>query len=106
MKEKEFDIIIIGAGAAGLIAAWELAQAGRTVAILEAKNRVGGRVHTISDQRFDLPVELGPEFVHGELELTQMLLKKSGTEQYEVAGDIWQKHEGELEEQKDFIEDY
>src|SRR5215212_4697184 len=101
MEQQKFDVIIIGAGAAGLMAAWELAQAGNAVGILEARDRIGGRVHTIEDQRFDMPVELGAEFIHGNLEHTQLLLKRSGTLQYKLSGTIWQKHEGELQEQKD-----
>lgn len=106
MREDSFDIIVIGAGAAGLMAAWQLAQTGKKTAIVEAKDHIGGRAHTIPDHNFDLPVELGAEFIHGELELTQMLLKKAGVDQYTVNGDIWQDEDDELDEQKDFIEDY
>lgn len=106
MQENSFDIVVIGAGAAGLMAAWELAQTGRKTAVIEARDYIGGRAHTITDHNFDLPVELGAEFVHGELELTQMLLKKAGVKQYTVNGDIWQNEDKQLEEQKDFIEDY
>jgi monoamine oxidase len=106
MEENYFDVIVIGAGAAGLMAAWELAQTGKLTAIIEARNRVGGRTHTIPDNNFDLPVELGAEFVHGNLELTQMLLKKAGADQYKVSGDIWQNEDDSLDEQSDFIEDY
>jgi monoamine oxidase len=106
MEENYFDVIVIGAGAAGLMAAWELAQTGKRTAIIEARNRVGGRTHTIPDNNFDLPVELGAEFVHGNLELTQMLLKKAGADQYKVSGDIWQNEDDSLDEQSDFIEDY
>src|SRR6476620_8900151 len=106
MEQKSFDVIVIGAGASGLMAAWELAQAGRSVAILEAMGRIGGCVHTIVDSSFDLPVELGAEFIHGDLELTQALLKKAGITSYEMEGQLWQKHEGELQQQEDFVEDY
>ncbi|HWI90606.1 MAG TPA: NAD(P)/FAD-dependent oxidoreductase [Flavisolibacter sp.] len=106
MEENSFDIIVIGAGAAGLMAAWELVQTGKRTAVIEAKNRVGGRTHTIKDNNFELPVELGAEFVHGNLELTKMLLKKAGAEQYKVSGDIWQNEDESLDEQSDFIEDF
>jgi monoamine oxidase len=106
MQENSFDVIIIGAGAAGLMAAWELAQTGKKTAVTEAKDHVGGRAHTITDRNFDLPVELGAEFIHGDLELTQMLLKKAGVDRYTVNGDIWQDEDDELDEQKDFVEDY
>jgi monoamine oxidase len=106
MEESGFDIIIVGSGAAGLMAASELVQTGKRTAVVEAKDHVGGRAHTIYDDNFELPVELGAEFVHGDLELTKMLLKKADVEQYEVKGDIWQNDNGSLDEQKDFIEDY
>ena len=106
MEETVFDVIIIGSGAAGLMAAWELVQAGKRTVVIEAKDHVGGRTHTINDNNFQLPVELGAEFVHGDLELTKALLKKAGTELYTVKGDIWQNEDGSLDEQNDFIEDY
>jgi monoamine oxidase len=59
------DVIVIGAGAAGLAAARLLADAGRRVIVLEARTRIGGRVWT--DRSFAaIPVERGAEFIHGE----------------------------------------
>ena len=55
------DVIIIGAGAAGLAAARELSAAQLNVIILEARDRIGGRIHTYFDK---WPIELGAEFVH------------------------------------------
>ncbi|HTB51578.1 MAG TPA: NAD(P)/FAD-dependent oxidoreductase [Ferruginibacter sp.] len=72
MKEK---VIVIGAGAAGLMAAKELAKKGIDVIILEANERIGGRINTILDPAFDLPIESGAEFIHGNLPLTIQLLK-------------------------------
>lgn len=59
------DVLILGAGAAGLAAAKTLTEAGIPNIILEAQARIGGRVHT----RYDfagIPVELGAEFIHGQ----------------------------------------
>lgn len=58
--------LILGAGVAGLAAAGELAAAGRPVAILEARDRVGGRIHTLRPEGAPVPIELGAEFIHGE----------------------------------------
>jgi len=60
------DVIIIGAGAAGLAAAASLVRLGQRVKLIEARGRIGGRVHTLFDGQFRYPVELGAEFVHGQ----------------------------------------
>src|SRR5438270_3124117 len=62
------DVIIIGAGVAGLTAARELTAAGARVLVLEARDRLGGRIMTHHTP--DGPVELGAEFVHGAVEET------------------------------------
>ncbi|MES1262281.1 MAG: NAD(P)/FAD-dependent oxidoreductase [Acidobacteriota bacterium] len=59
------DVIVVGAGAAGLAAARELQSAGQSVLVLEARDRIGGRISTVHDERTPVPVELGAEFVHG-----------------------------------------
>jgi monoamine oxidase len=59
------NIVIIGAGAAGLAAGTALRDVGHTVTLLEARDRVGGRVWT--NRAFaDFPIENGAEFVHGD----------------------------------------
>jgi monoamine oxidase len=69
---------VIGAGAAGLAAAAQLARAGRSVLILEARSRVGGRGWSTRMAGLDLPVELGAEFLHGEARATHTLLRRAG----------------------------
>lgn len=56
--------IVIGAGAAGLVCARDMARAGMDVVVLEAQARIGGRLKT-SRQWADLPVELGASWIHG-----------------------------------------
>lgn len=70
-------IIIIGGGAAGLMAAKELTEKGIEVILIEANERLGGRINTLLDTKFDIPIEAGAEFIHGDLPLTQQLLKKA-----------------------------
>lgn len=100
---KVFDAIIIGAGASGLRAALDLGNAGYSVCILEARDRIGGRIHTITDPAFDYPLEAGAEFIHGKLEETFQLIRKANLRYDEVAGDIYQvmKHGGRLEWRKE-----
>lgn len=73
--ETIIDVLIIGAGAAG-IAAWrELHSAGLNVAVLEARNRIGGRI--LTDHSTPSPVELGAEFVHGKPKAIWSILEKA-----------------------------
>jgi monoamine oxidase len=58
--------LIAGAGVAGLAAARMLTRSGASCLILEARHRIGGRVHTLYDPLWPVPVELGAEFVHGK----------------------------------------
>lgn len=59
------DVVVIGAGAAGLVALRELDLAGVSVLGLEARNRIGGRAFTLHDPMCPVPIEFGAEFVHG-----------------------------------------
>ncbi|MES3036265.1 MAG: NAD(P)/FAD-dependent oxidoreductase [Bdellovibrionota bacterium] len=65
MAIKSYDVIVIGAGPSGLACARELLDKKLKVLILEARDRIGGRVHTIRDSGIHLPLELGAEFIHG-----------------------------------------
>ena len=72
------EVIVIGAGAAGLAAADALVRAGKSVLILEARDRVGGRCWTHRMSGLDIPVELGAEFLHGAARETHALLRRAG----------------------------
>ena len=75
-QSKHSDVIVVGAGVAGLVAASELAEAGLSVDMLEARDRIGGRVYTLNDLEQKFPVELGAEFIHGRPpEILDMLRK-------------------------------
>lgn len=102
MEQITVDVVVIGAGAAGLMAALEIALTGRRVAVMEAKERTGGRILTLAENG----LELGAEFVHGNLPLTKHLLQQAGARLVPVKGSIWQSRDGKLGEQEDFIEDY
>lgn len=59
------DVAVLGAGVAGLACAGTLASAGKACVVIEARDRVGGRILTLRPPGAPLPVELGAEFVHG-----------------------------------------
>ncbi|MEX8546802.1 MAG: flavin monoamine oxidase family protein [Mucilaginibacter sp.] len=98
------DTIIIGAGAAGLITALELAKAGKKVIVLEARNRIGGRCFTFSGDGFTTSIELGAEFIHGELPLTLKLLKEAQIVYEPVSGNNFQAKNGEIKQSEFFME--
>ncbi|MFG6095720.1 NAD(P)/FAD-dependent oxidoreductase [Leptothoe sp. ISB3NOV94-8A] len=63
--QTHYDTIVIGAGAAGLAAARTLQEANQSVLLLEARDRIGGRVHTNYDFASH-PIECGAEYLHGD----------------------------------------
>ncbi|MDB5252833.1 MAG: FAD-dependent oxidoreductase [Flaviaesturariibacter sp.] len=103
--QQRFDAIVIGAGASGLMAALELGRAGRKVAVLEATDRIGGRIDTVPGSGGSPPIERGAEFIHGRLPITLSLLEKAGIPVTQVEGRVWRSSGGRLEESSDFIED-
>jgi monoamine oxidase len=90
---NDVDILIIGAGAAGLAAGRLLAQSGKSVRIIEARNRVGGRIFTQHSASFgtqqSLPVELGAEFIHGLPPTSWSLIREAGLATYELDGELF-----------------
>lgn len=98
------DVIVIGAGAAGLAAASALRAEGRDVLVLEARQRAGGRCWSVTHEAAPLPLELGAEFVHGDAWLTMALATLAGTVVCDVAGDQWQARAGRLTRQDRFWE--
>lgn len=101
----EIDVAVIGAGAAGLRAAVALAEAGLSVRILEARDRIGGRILTHTDAALPVPVELGPEFIHGRAPATQALLRLAGTMAIDTAGTRWTVREGSSVPRRDVFAD-
>jgi len=90
MRSNVYDVLVIGAGAAGLNAGRLLAEAGQRVAILEARNRIGGRIWTqaisLDNSQPAIAVELGAEFVHGLPQATWSLIKQAGLSTFEIDG--------------------
>jgi monoamine oxidase len=88
----EADVLIVGAGAAGLSAARELSAAGRRVLLLEGRNRIGGRI--LTHYTADYPVELGAEFVHGRPPEIFRIVQQAGLELAELEWNVLRGKEG------------
>ncbi|HTU51390.1 MAG TPA: NAD(P)/FAD-dependent oxidoreductase [Acidobacteriaceae bacterium] len=84
MSGTSHDVIVLGAGIAGLTAARQLAAASLRVHVVEARNRVGGRIlsRTIGKE----VVELGAEFVHGKPPILWNLIEEANLDTYELGG--------------------
>lgn len=83
------DVIIVGAGAAGLAAARLLAERKMRVLLLEARDRAGGRAWTI--ERAGARMELGAEFIHGSAALTHRMLREAGLRWDGIDGWMWRE---------------
>ena len=90
------EVIVIGAGAAGITAAAALSSAGQKVTLLEARDRIGGRIFTLHDSTCNAPVELGAEFIHGRPTEIWKLLKRHKVRITEVKGETWCSTGGKL----------
>jgi len=101
------DVVIIGAGAAGLSAARDLTRRGIRTVVLEARDRIGGRIHTIvDDARLDdaspTSIELGAEFLHGSAPLTRHIVREGGLTICDVAGERWRSERHRLVRSEDY----
>ena len=97
----KYDVIIIGAGATGLLATRDLAKAGYHVCMLEATETAGGRICTIKGD-FENYVEAGAEFIHGKLPLTFQLLKEAGLSYETVEGKMIGVRQGQWQSEEHY----
>jgi monoamine oxidase len=79
-----YDCLIVGAGISGLACARALIDAGKSVLLLEARDRIGGRIFTHRDSTRGTPVELGAEFIHGAPRSILDRLETSGLTFYDL----------------------
>ena len=83
------DVIVIGAGVAGLIAAGEIARQGWSVQLIEARNRTGGRIFSECPRGWPVAIELGAEFVHGGNPGLRKVFKKARIRTHPVEVNVW-----------------
>jgi monoamine oxidase len=89
-------IVVVGAGAAGLMTARDLAGAGKRVTILEARDRCGGRIYPLPAEEFGYPAEGGAEFVHGAAPITRALMREAQLALLPRGGTRWSARSGKL----------
>ena len=87
---------MLGAGVSGLAAAVKLANAGYSVRILEARDRIGGRILTVRDDPWPVAVELGPEFIQGRIPALIDLAQRAKQPVVELGGSRYEWRGGKL----------
>jgi monoamine oxidase len=97
-------VLVLGAGISGLAAAARLAQAGVSVRILEARERVGGRVHSLRGGARPVAVELGAEFIQGCIPELFELANAAHLPVVELGGSRWLFRDGELTSARDLLD--
>jgi monoamine oxidase len=96
------DILVLGAGVAGLAAARALSLAGFDVTVLEARDRIGGRIHTLRDPHNGFPIELGAEFVHGSPPETLEIAKRARLDLVQTENRHWYLNHGNVTDSGEF----
>ncbi len=96
-----YDIIIIGGGAAGLMAAKLLSEEGKSLLLLEAKDTLGGRIHRVEALSF--PAEGGAEFIHGKLKTTFDLIKEAALKKEKLKGQFCRHEKGKWQTANELV---
>ncbi len=97
----DFDVVIVGAGVAGLSALAELDRAGLKVLCIEARDRIGGRIFTVNDGLSPIAIELGAEFVHGRPSEIWEIVRSNSLPVYDCAGSSVYVRNGQAQKDED-----
>ena len=103
-RSARTDVVIVGAGVAGLAAARRLHEAGTRVIVLEARRRIGGRIYTTRDPKAQVPIELGAEFLHGDAPEVREIADAARLTAVAIDGDRWQAAHGRFTRLDDFFQ--
>src|SRR5437867_11703990 len=95
-------VSVIGAGAAGLATARDLSRAGCEVVVIEARDRIGGRVCTLTQPSPSVPIELGAEFVHGKSPALWKIAQAANLKISEVNERHWYFDNGKVSRSPEF----
>lgn len=90
-------VAVIGAGLAGATAAARLAAADLQVTIFEARDRIGGRIHTVTDDAWPVPVQLGAWLFGDVDEDLRERVESRDIGMVDLAGEQWHAPEGDIE---------
>ena len=96
MENRRTDVLVIGGGIAGLAAAYELCNHGINVLLLEARERLGGRIWTLHPRNVGAAVELGAEFIHGRPPELWKLVRSASLKTERLTGEFWCKDDNGL----------
>src|SRR3954452_877987 len=100
----DVDVAIVGAGVAGLAAMRQLEDSGVRTCVIEARDRIGGRIWPQHDERLPHAIELGAEFIHGSAEETVEMLEPARLLANAIEGNRWRMRGGKLRNLDDFWE--
>jgi monoamine oxidase len=102
-SRADHEILIVGAGAAGLAAAAEIARRGGSALVLEARDRIGGRCRSRHIPGVPVPIELGAEFIHGRADAIRSLLARTAGVVVDAPRRPWILKNGKLVPRADFL---
>lgn len=102
VQRRTVEVAIIGAGVAGLEAARILREHEVDFVLLEARERIGGRVFTLRAPALPVPIELGAEFVHGSAPELRDVARDAHLAVADIDGERWQSAAGRLRPLDDF----